>query len=145
ATAEVYDNEIPGGQYSNLRQQAEAIGLGTQYTTIKHNYKIVNELFGDIVKVTPSSKVVGDMALFMTANNLGAEDVLDESKHLSFPASVIGFFKGELGVPYGGFPDKLKHIILRNEAQAVSTNAQILPDIDLEASTKAFYAVYPGS
>lgn len=145
ATAEVYDNEIPGGQYSNLRQQAEAIGLGAQYTTIKHNYKVVNDLFGDIVKVTPSSKVVGDMALFMTANNLTASDVLDEGKHLSFPASVIGFFKGELGVPHGGFPEKLKHIILRNEQQVASKNAQILPDIDLEASAKAFYTVYPGS
>ena len=146
ATAEVYENEIPGGQYSNLRQQAEAIGLGSQLTTIKQNYRTVNELFGDIVKVTPSSKVVGDMALFMTANNLSAADVLDEKKNHSFPASVIGFFKGELGVPYGGFPEKLRKIVLRNEPPGnEQANAQLLPDIDLEIAFKQFGEQYPGS
>jgi pyruvate carboxylase len=145
ATAEVYENEIPGGQYSNLRQQAEAIGLGSQLTTIKQNYRTVNELFGDIVKVTPSSKVVGDMALFMTANNLTASDVLDERKNLSFPASVIGFFKGELGVPYGGFPEKLRKIVLRNEPPNDKANAQLLPDIDLEEAFRQFGEKYPGS
>lgn len=146
ATAEVYENEIPGGQYSNLRQQAEAIGLGAQLTTIKHNYRVVNELFGDIVKVTPSSKVVGDMALFMTANGLTAADVLDEKKNHSFPASVVGFFKGELGVPYGGFPEKLRSIILRNEKDRDSSaNAQLLPDIDLDEAFRVFTEKYPGS
>ncbi len=103
-TAQVYENEIPGGQYSNLRQQAESLGLGDKLETIKHNYAVVNQLFGDIVKVTPSSKVVGDMALFMTANGLTASDVMDETRNLAFPASVQGFFKGEIGQPYGGFP-----------------------------------------
>lgn len=145
ATAEVYENEIPGGQYSNLRQQAEGVGLGGQLSTIKANYAIVNQLFGDIVKVTPSSKVVGDMALFMTANNLTAADVLDESKNHSFPASVVGFFRGELGVPYGGFPEKLKNIILRNEPPATGSNAQLLPDIDLDEAVKQFHDKYPGS
>lgn len=145
ATAEVYENEIPGGQYSNLRQQADAIGLGGQLSTIKTNYAVVNQLFGDIVKVTPSSKVVGDMALFMTANGLNAEDVLDEKQNHSFPASVIGFFKGELGVPYGGFPEKLKQIVLRNEPPSNGTDAQLLPDIDLEEAVKAFDIKYPGS
>ncbi len=146
ATAEVYENEIPGGQYSNLRQQADAIGLGGQLSTIKTNYAVVNQLFGDIVKVTPSSKVVGDMALFMTANGLSADDVLDEKQNHSFPASVIGFFKGELGVPYGGFPEKLKQIVLRNEPPAGDgANAQLLPDIDLDEAVKAFDIKYPGS
>lgn len=145
ATAEVYDNEIPGGQYSNLRQQAEGVGLGDKYQVIKNNYKTVNELFGDIVKVTPSSKVVGDMALFMTANGLNKQDVLDESKNLSFPASVIGFFKGDLGVPYGGFPEKLRSIVLRNEKEIPAPAAQILPDVDLEASTQDFYEKFPKS
>jgi pyruvate carboxylase len=146
ATAEVYENEIPGGQYSNLRQQADGVGLGGQLNTIKQNYAVVNQLFGDIVKVTPSSKVVGDMALFMTANNLTANDVLDESKNLSFPASVIGFFKGDLGVPYGGFPEKLRKIVLRNEPQSNgSANTQILPDIDLDEAFKQFGEKYPGS
>lgn len=145
ATAEVYDNEIPGGQYSNLRQQADGVGLGAQLATIKTNYAVVNQLFGDIVKVTPSSKVVGDMALFMTANNLTAADVLDETKNHSFPASVVGFFKGELGVPYGGFPEKLRKIILKNETTATGSNAQLLPDIDLNAAAQLFYDKYPGS
>lgn len=145
ATAEVYENEIPGGQYSNLRQQADGVGLGGQLSTIKANYAIVNQLFGDIVKVTPSSKVVGDMALFMTANNLTAADVLDEQKNHSFPASVVGFFRGELGVPYGGFPEKLRNIILRNEPPATGSNAQLLPDIDLDEAVKHFNDKYPGS
>jgi pyruvate carboxylase len=145
STAEVYDNEIPGGQYSNLRQQAEGVGLGDQLPLIKQNYAIVNQLFGDIVKVTPSSKVVGDMALFMTANRLSAEDVLDESKNHSFPASVIGFFKGDLGVPYGGFPEQLRHIVLRNEKEVSTPQAQILPNVDIEASVAAFNQQYPKS
>ena len=144
ATAEVYENEIPGGQYSNLRQQAEGVGLGDKLSTIKANYKNVNELFGDIVKVTPSSKVVGDMALFMTANNLTKTDVLDESKNLSFPASVIGFFKGDLGVPYGGFPNDLRKIVLRNQ-EVDTPQAQILPDVDLDKSLAQFYDEFPGS
>lgn len=145
STVEVYDNEIPGGQYSNLRQQAEGVGLGDKLPLIKHNYAVVNELFGDIVKVTPSSKVVGDMALFMTANSLTKEDVLDESKNHSFPASVIGFFKGDLGIPYGGFPEKLRNIVLKNEDKNQAPLAQILPDVDLEEDMKAFYAKYPES
>lgn len=145
STAEVYENEIPGGQYSNLRQQAEAIGLGGQLSTIKHNYKAVNQLFGDIVKVTPSSKVVGDMALFMTANALTGKDVLDETKNLSFPASVVGFFKGELGVPYGGFPEKLRKIVLKNELPENDHIAQQLPDVDLDTEVKKFHEKYPGS
>lgn len=144
STAEVYDNEIPGGQYSNLRQQAEGVGLGDKLALIKHNYAVVNQLFGDIVKVTPSSKVVGDMALFMTANSLTKEDVLDPTKNHSFPASVIGFFKGDLGVPYGGFPEKLRSIVLKKD-DTTKPLAQILPDVDLESDTKAFYEKYPES
>lgn len=145
ATAEVYENEIPGGQYSNLRQQAEGVGLGNKLSLIKKNYAIVNQLFGDIVKVTPSSKVVGDMALFMTANNLTSEDVLDESKNHSFPASVIGFFKGDIGVPYGGFPEKLQSIVLKNEHDIPARVDHILPDIDLEKAFSDFQEQYPGS
>ena len=89
-TAEVYDHEIPGGQYSNLRPQAEALGLiGEDFERVKKNYAVVNKLFGDIVKVTPSSKVVGDMAIFMTTNHLTEEDVLNPANNLSFPDSVL--------------------------------------------------------
>lgn len=143
ATAEVYENEIPGGQYSNLRQQAEGVGLGDKLGLIKKNYTVVNQLFGDIIKVTPSSKVVGDMALFMTANNLTAEDVLDEHQNHSFPASTIGFFKGDIGVPYGGFPEKLRRIVLKNEKEIAAPAAHILPDIDLDKAFADFQEKYP--
>lgn len=142
-TAQVYENEIPGGQYSNLRQQAESLGLGGKLETIKKNYTIVNQLFGDIVKVTPSSKVVGDMALFMTANGLTEADVLDETKNLSFPASVTGFFKGELGVPYGGFPKKLQNIILKGEQPLTGKPNDKLPAVDFDSDFAAFQLKYP--
>ena len=105
-TAQIFDHEIPGGQYSNLRPQARGLGLEDKFETIKDNYKVVNKMFGDIVKVTPSSKVVGDMALFMTSNNLTEQDVMEKGETLSFPESVINFMKGDLGQPTGGFPSK---------------------------------------
>ena len=114
-TAEVYDHEIPGGQYSNLLPQARGLGLEDKFEQIKENYVHVNELFGDIVKVTPSSKVVGDMALFMTSNNLTVEDIYKKGNELSFPDSVKQLFKGDLGQPYQGFPKELQKIILKNE------------------------------
>ncbi len=113
-TAEVYDHEIPGGQYSNLRPQAESLGLGDKFEQVKKNYAVVNDMFGHIVKVTPSSKVVGDMAIFMTANDLTPDEVLDETRNLAFPESVVNFFKGDLGQPYGGFPKKLQKIVLKD-------------------------------
>ncbi|HEU4551965.1 MAG TPA: pyruvate carboxylase [Chitinophaga sp.] len=142
-TAQIYENEIPGGQYSNLRQQAESLGLGAQLETIKKNYAIVNQLFGDIVKVTPSSKVVGDMALFMTANGLTKEDVLDESRNLSFPASVTGFFRGDLGVPHGGFPEKLQRIVLKGEQPLKGKPNEHLPPVDFDSDFAAFQLKYP--
>jgi len=142
-TAQIYENEIPGGQYSNLRQQAESLGLGTQLETIKKNYAVVNQLFGDIVKVTPSSKVVGDMALFMTANGLTKEDVLDETRNLSFPASVTGFFRGDLGVPYGGFPEKLQRIVLKGERPLKGKPNEHLPPVDFDSDFAKFQLKYP--
>ena len=109
---EVYQHEMPGGQYSNLQQQAKAVGLGERWDEIKKMYERVNYLFGDIVKVTPSSKVVGDMALFMVQNNLTEEDIEERGSELNFPESVISFFQGDLGQPTGGFPKKLKETIL---------------------------------
>lgn len=145
ATAEVYQNEIPGGQYSNLRQQAEAIGLGDKLPIIKHNYKVVNDLFGDIIKVTPSSKVVGDMAIFMTANELTKEDVLNADNNLAFPASVISFFKGEMGIPHGGFPENMRQIVLKNiPPDQIKPNAQILPDVNLDEAITLFHEKFPG-
>ncbi len=126
----VFEHEMPGGQYSNLRQQATAVGLGNRWPEVCHMYARVNMLFGDIIKVTPSSKVVGDMALFMVQNNLTEEDIYEKGETLDFPKSVVGFFEGNLGMPYGGFPEKLQQIILRGkEAHLVSTP----PDVDFEA------------
>ncbi|WP_143310835.1 pyruvate carboxylase [Chitinophaga vietnamensis] len=142
-TAQVYENEIPGGQYSNLRQQAESLGLGDKLELIKQNYAIVNQLFGDIVKVTPSSKVVGDMALFMTANNLSATDVMDADRNLAFPASVKGFFRGDLGIPHGGFPKDLQRIVLKGEAPLKGKPNDHLPPVDFDADFAAFQLKYP--
>ncbi|MEX2591398.1 MAG: pyruvate carboxylase [Anditalea sp.] len=137
-TAEVYVHEIPGGQYSNLRPQAEALGLEHQFETVKKNYAVVNELFGDIVKVTPSSKVVGDMAIFMTSNGLSKEDILEKGHQLSFPESVVGMFRGDLGQPEGGFPVALQKMILKgSEAYTDKPNAHLEP-IDFKQELKAF-------
>lgn len=112
---EVYLHEMPGGQYSNLQQQAKATGLGDRWDEITAKYRHVNMMFGDIVKVTPSSKVVGDMALFMVQNNLTEEAIYERGMELSFPESVVSFFRGDLGQPVGGFPKKLQSIILKGK------------------------------
>ena len=137
-SAEVYDHEIPGGQYSNLRPQAEALGLAEKFETVKKNYALVNEMFGDLVKVTPSSKVVGDMALFMTSNNLTTQDILEKGKSLSFPESVVSLFKGELGQPEGGFPSKLSEIILKGEKPFKDRPNAHLEPVDLDKEMAEF-------
>jgi pyruvate carboxylase len=141
-TAEVYDNEIPGGQYSNLRPQARGLGLEDQFETIKTNYRIVNDMFGDLVKVTPSSKVVGDMAMFMTANGLTQADVMKKGDTLAFPDSVKSLFRGDLGQPEGGFPKELQKMILKGEQPYTeSPNAHLAP-IDFDTEYKAFQAEF---
>ena len=141
-TAEVYNNEMPGGQYSNLRRQADALGVGDKFELVKKNYARVNELFGNIVKVTPSSKVVGDMALFLTSNNLTIGDVLMQggknSDTLSFPESVISFFRGELGQPYGGFPEQVQKIVLKGEEPMQGRPNEQLEPIDFDREFAEF-------
>ncbi len=137
-TAEVYHHEIPGGQYSNLRPQARGLGLEDQFDTIKENYKIVNDLFGDLVKVTPSSKVVGDMAMFMTSNGLTKEEVIKKGETLAFPDSVKAFFRGDLGQPHGGFPSALQQMVLKGEQPYTERPNQHLEPIDFEKEFKAF-------
>lgn len=136
--AEVYKHEIPGGQYSNLKPQAISLGLGDKMEEIKKAYEDVNTLFGDIVKVTPSSKVVGDMALFMVTNNLSKEDVYLKGEALSFPDSVKSMFKGDLGQPPGGWPEDLQQIILKDEKPYTDLpNAHIKP-IDFDKEFEVF-------
>ena len=106
--ADVYQHEIPGGQYTNLQFQAYSLGLGDQFEMVKKRYKDANEILGDIVKVTPSSKVVGDLAQFMVQHNLTKQDVLDRASELSFPNSVVEYLQGQIGQPYGGFPEPFR-------------------------------------
>ena len=142
STAEVFEHEIPGGQYSNLRPQANALGLEGKFETVKENYAAVNEMFGNIVKVTPSSKVVGDMALFMTSNGLNKEDILQNGNELSFPDSVINFFKGDLGQPEGGFPKELQKLILKGEKPLKGRPNIHLDPVDFEKGFKDFKRKY---
>lgn len=131
--SEVYVHEMPGGQYSNLQQQAKAVGLGDRWDEVKTMYSTVNLMFGDIVKVTPSSKVVGDMALFMVQNDLTEENVLERGVAMDFPDSVIEFFQGYLGQPHGGFPKELQQVVLK-EREAISVRpGELLAPVDFEA------------
>ncbi|NJE63282.1 pyruvate carboxylase [Enterococcus durans] len=129
---EVYMHEMPGGQYSNLQQQAKAVGLGHKWDEIKQMYHTVNLMFGDIVKVTPSSKVVGDMALFMVQNDLTKDDIYEKGDTLSFPESVVTFFQGELGQPVGGFPEKLQKIILKGRPAIDVRPGALAEPVDFE-------------
>jgi pyruvate carboxylase len=137
-TAEVYNHEIPGGQYSNLRPQAIALGLEHKFEEVKENYAVVNRMFGDIVKVTPSSKVVGDMAIYMTSNGLTEQDVMERGRTLAFPDSVIDLFKGGLGQIPGGFPTDLSDIILKGEKPNSGRPNDHLKPVDLDAEYEAF-------
>jgi len=123
---EVYQHEMPGGQYSNLRQQAKSLGLETQWDRVKQMYRQVNDMFGDIIKVTPSSKIVGDMALFMVENNLTEDDIYEMGETLDFPNSVVEFFSGQIGQPYQGFPKELQRIILKGKKPLTQRPGELL-------------------
>ncbi len=133
-TSEVYENEIPGGQYTNLRQQARAFGLDARWTDVVKAYSQANEMFGDIIKVTPTSKVVGDMALFMVSHDLTPEEVLDAEREVAFPDSVIAFFRGELGQPLAGFPEALQRKVLRGERPLKARPGALLALVDIDAA-----------
>ena len=133
-TSDVYLHEMPGGQYTNLREQARAMGLEHRWPEVAHAYAEVNLLFGDIVKVTPTSKVVGDMALFMVANDLSAEAVLDPEREVEFPDSVVSMFKGELGFPPDGFPKALAKKILKGAKPLKGRAGKFMPPADLDAT-----------
>ena len=131
-TAEVYHHEIPGGQYSNYKPQVAGLGLLDRWEECKEMYHKVNILFGDIIKVTPSSKVVGDMAVFLVKNNLNVNDVFTRGDELTFPESVVGFFKGMIGQPYQGFPEELQKIILKGEEPITCRPGELLEPVDFE-------------
>lgn len=129
---EVYQHEMPGGQYSNLRQQAKSLGLENQWDHVKEMYSKVNTMFGDLIKVTPSSKIVGDMALFMVQNNLTEEDIYTKGASLDFPNSVVEFFSGQIGQPYQGFPQELQRIILKGKTPLTERPGELLPAVDFD-------------
>jgi pyruvate carboxylase len=131
-TSGVYRHEIPGGQITNLREQAQSLGLGDRWREVLRTYEEVNRLLGDLIKVTPSSKVVGDMTLYLVANNLRAPDVLDEKRELSLPKSVVDMLEGRLGRPPGGWPRKLAKLVLRDRKPLRGRPAEALPAVDLE-------------
>jgi pyruvate carboxylase len=129
-SAEVYWHEMPGGQSTNLQQQAASLGLGDRWHDVCRMYAEVNQMFGDIIKVTPTSKVVGDMALFMVANSLTPHDVLEGERELAFPESVVELFEGRLGQPPGGFPKQLQKRVLRGRKLLRGRPGATLPAAD---------------
>ncbi len=141
-SAEVYQHEIPGGQYSNLRPQARGLGLEDKFETIKKNYRAANELFGDIVKVTPSSKVVGDMAMFMTSNGFTKADILEKGDSLDFPDSVKALMRGDLGQTKGGFPEGIQKMVLKDEKPYTERPNAHLEPIDFEAEMESFQSEF---
>ena len=132
-TAEIYKYEIPGGQYSNLKPQVESFGLGHRFDDVKNMFKTVNEMLGDIVKVTPSSKAVGDMAIFMVQNNLTPENIYEKAKDMDFPDSIVSYFEGMMGQPEGGFPDKLSKLVLKDKEPIKCRPGELLPAEDFDS------------
>lgn len=130
--SEIYVHEMPGGQYSNLQQQAKAVGLGDRWDAVKKMYSRVNLMFGDLVKVTPSSKVVGDMALFMVQNDLTEDNIVERGQSIDFPESVIEFFQGYLGQPHGGFPKEIQQVVLKDRTPITVRPGELLAPVDFE-------------
>ncbi len=142
--SEVYVHGMPGGQYTNLREQARSLGIDeTRWHEVARAYAQVNEMLGDIVKVTPSSKVVGDMAIMMVTSALTAEDVLDPETEVAFPESVVSLFRGDIGQPYGGFPPALQKKVLKGEAPLTARPGSVLPAVDLARAREELQAKMP--
>jgi len=139
---DVYENEIPGGQYTNLQFQAFSLGLADQFEEIKQMYKEANSLLGNIIKVTPSSKVVGDLAQFMVQNKLTKKMVEDNAEELSFPSSVIEYFQGYLGIPPGGFPEPLRERVLKGLPIVDGRHGAFLPEFDFDSHKKELIRKY---
>ncbi len=131
-SAEIYKYEIPGGQYSNLKSQVESFGLGHRLTEVKEMYRAVNQMFGDIVKVTPTSKVVGDMAIFMVQNDLTPDNIVERGRDMDFPDSVVSYFEGMMGQPEGGFPPELQKTVLKGKTPITVRPGELLPPEDFD-------------
>lgn len=134
--ADVYENEIPGGQYTNLHFQAHSMGLGNKFKQVKKAYVEANKLLGDLIKVTPSSKIVGDLAQFMVQNNLSRQEVEAMADELSFPLSVVEFLQGYIGIPYGGFPEPFRSKVLKDLPRIEGRPGASLPALDFQQLEK---------
>ncbi len=130
--SEVYLHEMPGGQFTNLKEQARSLGLDTRWHEVARAYRNANDLFGDIIKVTPSSKVVGDMALMMVAQDLTPEDIMNPSRDIAFPASVVDMLRGDLGQPPGGWPPALQTRVLKGQPASTARPGSLLQSVDLK-------------
>ena len=142
-STDIYRYEMPGGQYTNLQSQVEALGLGSQFEDVREMYKQVNLMLGDIVKVTPSSKMVGDLAIFMVQNRLTPENILEKGEALTFPDSVVSYFKGMMGQPEGGFPPELQKLVLKGETPITCRPGALLPPVDFDEARRSVERFQP--
>ena len=133
ASAEIYRLEIPGGQYSNLKPQVESFGIGYKFDEVKDMYVKVNKMLGDIVKVTPSSKVVGDLSIFMVQNELTPENIVEKGANMDFPDSTVSYFEGMIGQPEFGFPEDLQKVVLKGKTAITCRPGELLPPDDFDA------------
>ncbi|MEH6644092.1 pyruvate carboxylase [Sulfitobacter sp.] len=144
-SSEVYLHEMPGGQFTNLKAQAASLGLDDRWPEVARTYRDVNQMFGDIVKVTPSSKVVGDMALMMVSQGLTRAQVEDPDTDVSFPESVVDMMRGNLGQPPGGFPETIVKKVLKDEKPNLERPGAHLAPVDLESVRKELSAQFDGA
>ncbi|XP_030287226.1 pyruvate carboxylase, mitochondrial [Sparus aurata] len=140
--ADVYENEIPGGQYTNLHFQAHSMGLGNKFKEVKKAYTEANKLLGDLIKVTPSSKIVGDLAQFMVQNSLTRAEVEERADELSFPLSVVEFLQGYIGIPHGGFPEPFRSTVLKSLPRIEGRPGASLPSMDFKALEEGLRAAH---
>ena len=140
---DIYRYEIPGGQYTNLQPQVESLGLGSRFQEVKEMYKSVNDMLGDIIKVTPSSKMVGDLAIFMVQNNLTPENIREKGASLAYPDSVVSFCKGLMGQPVGGIPEWLQDIVLKGEKPIDGRPGAQIPPVDWKKIGEEVHAFWP--
>lgn len=141
---DIYRYEIPGGQYTNLKPQVESLGLGSRFDEVKEMYRTANLMLGDIIKVTPTSKVVGDLAIFMVQNDLTPENIVEKGESLAFPDSVVSYFKGMMGQPPCGFPEDIQKVVLKGEEPISCRPGELLPPFDFDKLEKEVEAFYPG-
>lgn len=140
---DIYRYEIPGGQYTNLQPQVQSLGLGHRFGEVKEMYKAVNDMLGDLVKVTPSSKMVGDLAIFMVQNSLTPDNIVEKGEGLSFPDSVVSYFKGMMGQPAWGFPEQLQRIVLKGDKPISCRPGELLPPVDFDELRRGLLKFYP--